>query len=444
MNTLLIFVLCLLCIYSVASSSHETSYPSSQPTDIPSEQPSSEPTMEPTLPPTDEPTPNPSPGPTPEPTPGPTPVPTPGPTTETAVKVEMTQSFAATDASDFQQFLPPSAPAINTAALKTDEPNEITISDSFAAILIKIVTDALQIDTSAMRVTAVYLVFVPARRMLSEDMENHRLLQAGTWEMRVEYEVIVDTMAAADQAAAAIPSGDTMKAQIETAAAADGITIDMSNITPEPVVTETIDGIPIGNKEKKDPFNKVAFGSSFPFAVIIFFSVLYLMYSPWMKTGYVSIESNVFFWKSTQRRYVEIKRGVLYAYGQGESHHEISLGEVELITTETDQSLQPFTLQLNKVEPAGDAAYMQVTVGDSVKQSVGSTLLRIQCASEPDFQNWIASINAHIDYARSPYRQWSNYYIVNPFVSTACVCFTNSPSNSSDQELSTNRTNGKI
>jgi hypothetical protein len=163
-----------------------------------------------------------------------------------------------------------------------------------------------------------------------------------------------------------------------------------------------------------------------------------------MKTGYVSIESNVFFWKSTQRRYVEIKRGVLYAYGQGESHHEISLGEVELITTETDQSLQPFSLQLNKVEPAGDAAYMQVTVGDSVKQSVGSTLLRIQCASEPDFQNWIASINAHIDYARSPYRQWSNYYIVNPFVSTACVCFTNSPSNSSDQELSTNRTNGKI
>jgi len=440
MNTLLIFVLCLLCIYSVASSSNGASYPSSIPTGIPSSEPSAAPTGEPTLQPTDEPTPNPSPG----PTPGPTPEPTPGPTTATAIVLGMEQSFEAADATDFQQFMPANQ-TIVTASLSTTTPNPITISDSFAAILIKIVTTALQVDVSAMRVTAVYLVFIPARRMLSEDMENHRLLQAGRWEMRVEYEVIVDTMAAATQAAAAIPSGNDMNQQIETEAASDPtITIDMTNIESESVVLESVDGIPLEKKEKKDPFNKVAFGSSFPFAVIIFFSVLYLMYSPWMKTGYVNIESNVFFWKSIQRRYVEVKRGVLHAYGQGDSHHEISLGEVELITTETDQSLEPFTLQLNKVEPAGDAAYMQVTVGDSVKQSIGSTLLRIQCSSETDFQTWIASINDHIDYARSPYRQWSNYYIVNPFVSTACFCFTNSPSNSSDQELSTNRTNGKI
>ena len=123
-------------------------------------------------------------------------------------------------------------------------------------------------------------------------------------------------MAAANQAVTTVQteaSGQALETAIVQAYANDGITIDMSVVETATAEIVTVNGVAPSTKDDEDNFD-VEFGASFPFAFIIFMFVLYLVYSPWMKSGHVDVQSNVFFWKSTTRKEIEIKRGILYAF----------------------------------------------------------------------------------------------------------------------------------
>ena len=362
--------------------------------------------------------------------------------------------ISGTDPTDFDQFV--SAP-INATSLDTTTKNPVILDTVFKEKLLQIIADSLTNSgaiqsASRLTITAVYLVWVPARRLVS-NTDNHRSLQSGSgsWELVIEHEVIVDNMAAANEAVTTIKteaSGQALETAIVEAYASDpNNTINMSVVETAEAEIVTVNGVAPSTKDDEDNFD-VEFGASFPFAFIIFMFVLYLVYSPWMKSGHVDVQSNVFFWKSTSRKYIEIKRGILYAFDDDQKnscHCEIALSDTELVTTEFDQSLAPWSLQLVKATPVSDSAYLQVTVGDSVRQQTGVILLKIQCENESDYQNWHSTLNAHVNYSKSPFRQWTNYYIVNPFVAVACCCFIKSTAVDSSQLMMTSGSNaGKI
>ena len=134
----------------------------------------------------------------------PTPDPTITPTAATAIKVEFEQKFVGgADPTDFNQFV--SAP-INATSLDTTAgfKNPVILDTVFKEKLLQIIADSLTNSgaiqsASKLTITAVYLVWVPARRLVS-NTDNRRSLQSGSWEVVIEYEVIVDTVVTANQA----------------------------------------------------------------------------------------------------------------------------------------------------------------------------------------------------------------------------------------------------
>lgn len=173
--------------------------------------------------------------------------------TDESVKVKVEQRFEATNPADFAQFMSESESAeLDISSLSQTEPNKITISESFSIILIEIVTDALGIATTNMKITDASLIFVPTVRrrkllIIKNNDKNHRSLETegeGTWELKIDYEVILyasdsDSTSEALQIIQNEASGDALETKIKEKADADpNITIDMSNInSKEAVIT---------------------------------------------------------------------------------------------------------------------------------------------------------------------------------------------------------------
>lgn len=173
------------------------------------------------------------------------------------------------------------------------------------------------------------------------------------------------------------------------------------------------------------------------------------MYAPWAKNGYVNVQSHMFYWKSKQRKFIEVRRGMMYSFeddSRNKSTHCIQLADTDVQTSTQDPSLPPFALQLVKTDESSELAHLQITLGDSVQQAVGAKLLLIECESEHDYQTWLHALSTHITYAKSPYRRWMNYYIVDRLQSLfSCCCSRSTTSNDpAQQELVSRSTTGKV